>query len=431
MGIIWATYCETCNAVVHLGDNGGMMGEPSMIDAKASNHHNFGWIYAGLKAINLLTYEVEAYRAFLERHNGHPVVLANDDQPDIDWDTVEEWEHPDKGFIEAVYVIESETGLFQSTLGLFKPFDECRLMDEDMQMFIDKVFDVSWDECCYHAPDPYSEEGIDSLMDYLIKHQGAKLTARLVVDQALIKAVKNDNFEGKKLHTERGAYDVTADEEDRVALMDSAEAGNLEVLKRLIDQGVDVDAKNEEGDTVLMAAANAGNLEVVKILIEKGANVKAKSFYGDTALRNAASGGHFDVVRLLVEKGADVNAMAMDRWTVLQHAAVGGNLDVVKLLIEEGADVNTNVSDGSPLSTAIIFGYFEVAKLLIEKGVDVNTKEEDGWTALFHASSDGDLEMVMLLIEKGADVNAKAEDGRTAVEVANSEEIAMLLKAHR
>lgn len=410
------------------------MGEPSMIDAKSSYHHNFGWIYAGLKAINLLTYEVEAYRAFLEHHNGHRVVLANDDQddqPDIDWDTVEEWVHPDEGFIEAVYVIESETGLFQSTLGLFKPFDECRLKAEDMQMFMDKVFYVSWDECCYRAPDPYSEEGMDSLVDYLIKHQGAKLTARLVVDQALIKAVKSDNLEGKKLHTEKGAYDITADEEDRVALMDSAVAGNLEVVRRLIDQGVDVNAKNEEGDTVLMAAATAGNLEVVKLLIEKGANVKAKSFYGVTALRNAASAGHPDVVRLLVEKGADVNAMAMDRWTVLHHAAFGGNLEVVKLLIEKGADVNTKGSDGSPLSNAMVFGYFEVAKLLIEKGVDVNTKDEDGWTALFHASSDGDLEMVKLLIEKGADVNTKDEDGKTAVEVANSEKIVKLLKAHR
>ena len=61
---------------------------------------------------------------------------------------------------------------------------------------------------------------------------------------------------------------------------------------------------NEE----LLETAEEGDTEEVKLLIEKGADVDAKDWKGRTALMGAALKGHTETVKLLIEKGADVNA---------------------------------------------------------------------------------------------------------------------------
>ncbi|MEM2677506.1 MAG: ankyrin repeat domain-containing protein, partial [Thermofilaceae archaeon] len=71
----------------------------------------------------------------------------------------------------------------------------------------------------------------------------------------------------------------------------------------------------------LHKAAEEGDLQRVKKLVENGANVNAKDEYGSTPLYLAVLNGHLELARFLVEKGANVNAKDIVGWTPLHIAA--------------------------------------------------------------------------------------------------------------
>nr|GMD31830.1 serine/threonine-protein kinase HT1 isoform X1 [Ipomoea batatas]GMD36725.1 serine/threonine-protein kinase HT1 isoform X1 [Ipomoea batatas] len=87
----------------------------------------------------------------------------------------------------------------------------------------------------------------------------------------------------------------------------------------------------------LMYSANEGDLEGMKELLESGTSVNFRDIDGRTALHVAACQGHRDVVELLLGNGAEVNVE--DRWgsTPLADAIHYQNNDVVKLLEAHGS----------------------------------------------------------------------------------------------
>ncbi|VFQ61869.1 unnamed protein product [Cuscuta campestris] len=87
----------------------------------------------------------------------------------------------------------------------------------------------------------------------------------------------------------------------------------------------------------LMYSANEGDLEGIKELLESGTGANFHDIDGRTALHVAACQGRKDVVELLLGNGARVNVE--DRWgsTPLADAIHYKNNDVVKLLESHGA----------------------------------------------------------------------------------------------
>jgi ankyrin repeat protein len=79
-------------------------------------------------------------------------------------------------------------------------------------------------------------------------------------------------------------------------------------------------------------SAENGQLETVKYLIEQGANIHANN---DWALRWSARYGQLEIIKYLVEQGADIHA---DDDEALRESAENGQLETVKYLIEQGAD---------------------------------------------------------------------------------------------
>jgi ankyrin repeat protein len=83
-------------------------------------------------------------------------------------------------------------------------------------------------------------------------------------------------------------------------------------------------------------AALAGDVELVKLLIENGADVDDRDVQGYTPLLLAIQAGHTDIAKVLIANGADVNARSasdggdyvtpLDLSIILDRRAVGSYL---------------------------------------------------------------------------------------------------------
>ena len=61
-----------------------------------------------------------------------------------------------------------------------------------------------------------------------------------------------------------------------LSLIEAAEAGELEVVEKLLGSGVDVNEKANDQSTALHLAAQEGHVEVARRLIEAGADISAR-----------------------------------------------------------------------------------------------------------------------------------------------------------
>ncbi len=126
-----------------------------------------------------------------------------------------------------------------------------------------------------------------------------------------------------------------------------------------------------ETGTALLEAAQRGELEEVRRLIAGGADVDTALRGDGTALIVTAREGHADVARLLLDHGADVDRAVRGDGNPLIMAARGGHRDIVEMLLDAGADVDAAVpGDDNPLVAAVAGGHGDVAALLLDRGAD-------------------------------------------------------------
>ena len=129
-------------------------------------------------------------------------------------------------------------------------------------------------------------------------------------------------------------------------LQDASRKGDAAAVKALLDGGLDVNTKFRYDATALFYACDAGNVEVVKVLLDKGADLTGKdTFYGFTPLMLAVSPArkktpaHKEVAKLLIAKGAPGKDM------VLGIAVSDGDADMVKVILDAGPLPAANLSD--------------------------------------------------------------------------------------
>ena len=199
-----------------------------------------------------------------------------------------------------------------------------------------------------------------------------------------------------------GAQVNAASEESKTPLMIAARLeGNTDAVSLLLEKGAEVNAKDIQGGSALMQAANAGDLETLKVLIARGANVNAKATNGGTALMAAARNKCVSCLELLLARGADVTAATKRGITALAFAAPYGNTEIVKMLLEKGAEINSKDDGGyTPLMLAAYSDFLNAAvvKMMLEKGATIDTRGNDGETALTLARKKGNTEVVQLLL---------------------------------
>jgi ankyrin repeat protein len=122
-------------------------------------------------------------------------------------------------------------------------------------------------------------------------------------ETGLIIAMRNDAMRVAKLLLAQPGLKVDEQSPNgNTALMMAALQKNKPSVLALLDKGAQV---NRPGWTALHYAAAAGDIDIMKLLLERHAYIDAASPTGTTPLMLAAREGQEDAVRLLLEEGAD------------------------------------------------------------------------------------------------------------------------------
>ena len=220
------------------------------------------------------------------------------------------------------------------------------------------------------------------------------------------------------------------------SILDAAANGDLDEVKRYLDDGVHVDTQDEYGHTALLFAAMKGHTDVATFLIEKNANINAADTLSKhSVLHWSAAGGHSDIVTALVNAGADINIRTIREMTPLMYAAGKGHTDVVSILIaNEKCDISAVMDTGSNAlieAVSIESGNEVTVNILLDKSKVVNpnngikndaeyqayidAKHQNTGTALMLASKNGNVENVSVLIDAGSSINLKNYEGSGVV----------------
>ncbi|MFA5130765.1 MAG: ankyrin repeat domain-containing protein [Patescibacteria group bacterium] len=185
--------------------------------------------------------------------------------------------------------------------------------------------------------------------------------------------------------------------------------GDLDALKRWIEQGGDINACDVQNDNLLTQAARQANSEFTSYLLAKGAKVNAKGAQGFDALTWAGESGNTTNEMLLIGAGADANAVQgdTDRSTPLFRAIAGGHVAAVELLIQYGANISQrNGQYKTPLIEAAMKPNSDVVACLLNHGADArgnNGYEDWGNAALLEACRADQVDNVRLILEAGAE----------------------------
>jgi ankyrin repeat protein len=212
---------------------------------------------------------------------------------------------------------------------------------------------------------------------------------------------------------------VTYNHADLAAMKTAIEAGDIDVVRRLISTRFYVRSAfivPSEKQTALHLAATFGKAEICRLLLRCGANVRAPNIRGNTPLHCVLGSGVGDVVAaeicaMFIKAGASVNVANVDGITPLAFAAQANELSAALILVGKGSEVMAADDKGvTSLHRAAGSADAQMCKLLLESGAVIDAADESGETPLHRLcnqrSSIGDVRIhdaAEVLIEAGAD----------------------------
>ncbi|CAA6802574.1 MAG: Unknown protein [uncultured Sulfurovum sp.] len=232
--------------------------------------------------------------------------------------------------------------------------------------------------------------------------------------------------------------------------------GNLEDIKKAVENGADIEVLDEEGNTPLIQSLNyirelpinEQDFNIISFLIKSGANVNP--IHDDSLLILLCTFCEIKLVKLLIKKGTNVNVIDSDGISPLTGVIMShfifqqsnmkvfirdekkyqkniekNQKNIIELLIKNGANTNIKLKNLSILCFACMLSNIEIIELLIKNGADVNVLI-NGVPSLLIASLFGDLEIVELLLKN--DVKALSEENISSVLLLNKQLFNLLNK---
>jgi ankyrin repeat protein len=170
------------------------------------------------------------------------------------------------------------------------------------------------------------------------------------------------------------------------------EAGDVEKLRRMLDEGLPVNWANEDGWPLIGIAAGTDNPEMVKLLLDRGGDpVDAWKF--------SAGFGCNKVLKLLVRHGLTWDYLKF----LLTTPETWEDLELVRLIFEHNGDPNGVVDSQKKhaLAYAAASGNPEVVRMLIAFGAKGGTHDCWGIQAIHGAAATGNAEIMRILIDAG------------------------------
>ena len=219
----------------------------------------------------------------------------------------------------------------------------------------------------------------------------------------------------------------------------AARAGNLEVVRMLIDAGSPVNLCMD-GRTLVHLAAEVGSGKLIELLLEKGAELtSADKPGGESPLFPAARCCNPSSIEALLAVGLEPNVQTASEdddmakfygQTPLLCAAATASSEPIRfrsVLYQQ-----TEEGLGVVAETQKVFNYadkgLECCRLLLEAGADPNITSNMGFSAILLGVKNNNLGLVELLLRHGADPNiGHSVNGESVLEVASSQEMKELL----
>lgn len=210
-------------------------------------------------------------------------------------------------------------------------------------------------------------------------------------------------------------------------------ANNIEEVKDWVDSGGDVNARDADGGTVLMWATLAGDLNLLKYLLEQGADPSQKGIiwldaqksgsYGNL-LGIASSRGHIEILRHLIDivgldpEDRELNPETGEHngWRALQWAAYTHQEEAVAYLLEVGASADHALDSEAPIILATVS--VGIVKLLYEAGASLLATGSQGETLLHHLAATDEAWLASHVIDSGVDVDATIQEVLTPLLIA-------------
>lgn len=228
-------------------------------------------------------------------------------------------------------------------------------------------------------------------------------------------------------------------------LMVATEHGQESIVDELIRSRVDVNQVRQDSFSAMLLACFAGYEGIAQSLLNAGADVNARYIIcssqgavGDyTTLMIAAIRGNLPLCKILLKHGADIDAMNDAGNTPLMCSLTnGGNADVAQFLLKAGAnpdpDVVSTVSFATaytPLILAVMNEQTEIVKELISRRVRLDEPDGNGWTALKHATKNGDKKLIKMLTNAGAAVDLAVVDDDNLENLKEDDPVPVIFKS--
>lgn len=205
------------------------------------------------------------------------------------------------------------------------------------------------------------------------------------------------------LHWEPNLMLTAPKGEEKSLLQVAFEAGNNQLVKRLLEAGAEPDFELESGSTLMNLATNAGNAEIVEMLIEHKAKLDRVDRFGWTPLCDVVGyTPNAKIVRLLVDAGANVGQTMENSGRNLMHLAMGEpDPEIIRILFEFPRAIDIDHCDNVGYTPLFCSQKPEAVRLLLRAGANFNVQNSEGLTPLIHAiRSDAPLETVDLYLSQ-------------------------------
>ena len=195
------------------------------------------------------------------------------------------------------------------------------------------------------------------------------------------------------------------------ALIYAAKNGNFDEVRRLVERGADV---NHSDIPPFFWAYFRGHTDICKWLLSKGGNINHDRFSEMTLLMSATVRGDVEFASFLIDAGAHVNLqLPAGGETALHKAAVRNQPETMKLLIQRGGDVNGQTKVGgrtemdffgkvwgeTPLHIAAVAADKETIEVLLDAGADKSIKTAKGDIPFDYAQRHGRPEEIVRLLQ--------------------------------